>query len=108
MKTQLTAPLAAILLLVSSTPLLAAEPFYAPGMRVTDAAATPRSDKPVSLDWTAMIGTGGSSKPSSSGAATSGTVPDWTSKIGAGSAAGSNSGSKASAKAPVVVAGAGL
>ncbi len=106
MKSQLTA-LLGVVLLVGSAPLIAGEPFYTPGMHPIPDAAGPTSNEPVSLDWTAMIGTGGKIKPASSEAATSSTVPHWTSKIGAGSAADSNSGSKAPAKSPVVVATAG-
>lgn len=106
MKSQLTALLGAVLV-VGSAPLIAGEPFYTPGMHPIPDAAGPTSRVPASLDWTAMIGTGGKIKPASAEASTASTVPHWTSKIGAGSAADSNSGSKAPAKAPVIVAEAG-
>lgn len=106
MKTQLTA-LSGAILLAGSAPLIAGQqPFYTPGMHVvTVAVAGSHGDESASLDWTAMIGTGGKTKPSaSSGAPVPGTAPDWTSKIGAGTAADSNSGSKTAAKSPAVVA----
>lgn len=80
MKSQLVAPVAAVLLLVSSGPLF----------------AVPHREAPT-LDWTAMVGTGGITKPVSADAPTQRARPDWTSKIGTGTAAESNSGSKAQA-----------
>lgn len=82
---------------------------------LTDAVAH-TDDPPASLDWTAMIGTGGTTKPAiasasesspASGARLSGAVPHWTAKIGTGSAADSNSGTKtlnAGSKGPAIVA----
>ena len=105
MKSPLKALSGAILLAVSAPLIAAQQPFYTPGMHVvTVAAAGSPGRESASPDWTAMIGTGGKSKPSaSSGAPVSRAALDWTSKIGAGIAADSNSGSKAAAKPPVVV-----
>lgn len=83
---------------------------------LTDAVVASTDDPPASLDWTAMIGTGGTTKPltastgessSASGGRLSGTVPHWTAKIGAGNAADSNSGTNAAnpdSKATAIVA----
>ena len=109
MKSQLAALVGAILVSGSSAPLIAGDmPFYIPVPHpITNTEAAVTGDKPAPLDWTAMIGTGGKTRPSSSGPAVSGTAPDWTSKIGTGSAADSNSGSKATARAAVVLARSG-
>lgn len=83
---------------------------------LTDAVVASTDDPPASLNWRAMIGTGGTSKPSTastgessppSGGRLSGAVPDWTAKIGTGSAADSNSGAEAAnpgSKAAAIVA----
>lgn len=83
---------------------------------LTDTVVASTDNRPASLDWTAMIGTGGTTKPatastgessSPSGGRLSGTAPHWTAKIGTGSAADANSGTKAAnpgSKATAIVA----
>jgi len=109
MKSRLAALVGAILVSGSSAPLIAGDlPFYIPVPHpVTNTAAAVTGAEPAPLDWTAMIGTGGKTKPSSSAPSAYGTALDWTSKIGTGGAADSNAGSKAIARAAVVLARSG-
>lgn len=64
---------------------------------LTDVAVGRPGDEAGSLDWTAMIGTGGTTKPGTGRASVARGPADWTAKIGTGSAAAANSGSKAAA-----------
>ena len=71
---------------------------------LTDSVAD-RSSDPASVDWTAMIGTGGTTKPvNASRDHSSASSADWASKIGTGTAADANSGTKTPGTAAVIVA----